>query len=536
MKLQVLTHRRAARARCPRSDFDEPPRVARPHRAAHAVRAQPPAVPAPGGAAAAKAPVGRRPTHRRSPPGDRDGRASRWPTIRSPRIPHLAERLRAAGQADRAAARGRRPAHPHPGPQPVRVAPLRPGAADPRGLGLRRRLAAHRRRAPPGRLLPRVRPAGRRGLRQGLSTASNRRRWPAWRRSSPTSTAARSRRRHRGSRRATCASGGRPSSRWPRELREAEEEAGLPPTRAPDPTFVAIAHAWAAGSRSPRWSRTRSSRAATSSAPSSSSSTCSASSPILAPSEDDAARGARRCAERLFRGVVAASTAIDADDVGRNRRRPPGVGTIGHGDGPSAVPVTIQRGQDWGRRVAEARSTSRRWPTTPRPARSIERARRAGAAAAAARAPRRRPAPHARGDGRRGRARRRGLRVHGRPRRGAARRPAALVRQPPRGPAVVVAGRGRRRDERPVPRRVGRRPARPPQRRPAGRCSTGRPRARPTGGRRGGGSRGTHVPHPGIVAEAAALELDLARRSPSGSTVGPWDRPSGSCSGSSPTP
>lgn len=32
-----------------------------------------------------------------------------------------------------------------------------------------------------------------------------------------------------------------------RELQHIEEEAGLPPHRAPDPTFVAIAHAWAAG-------------------------------------------------------------------------------------------------------------------------------------------------------------------------------------------------------------------------------------------------------------------------------------------------
>jgi ATP-dependent RNA helicase HelY len=31
------------------------------------------------------------------------------------------------------------------------------------------------------------------------------------------------------------------------ELRADEEAAGLPPTRAPDPGFVALAHAWAAG-------------------------------------------------------------------------------------------------------------------------------------------------------------------------------------------------------------------------------------------------------------------------------------------------
>ena len=34
-----------------------------------------------------------------------------------------------------------------------------------------------------------------------------------------------------------------------RELEVDEESAGLPLTRAPDPTFVALAHAWAAGER-----------------------------------------------------------------------------------------------------------------------------------------------------------------------------------------------------------------------------------------------------------------------------------------------
>jgi ATP-dependent RNA helicase HelY len=34
-----------------------------------------------------------------------------------------------------------------------------------------------------------------------------------------------------------------------RELEVDEESAGLPVTRAPDPTFLALAHAWAAGER-----------------------------------------------------------------------------------------------------------------------------------------------------------------------------------------------------------------------------------------------------------------------------------------------
>jgi ATP-dependent RNA helicase HelY len=35
--------------------------------------------------------------------------------------------------------------------------------------------------------------------------------------------------------------------RLARELNDAEEEAGLPVTRAPDPGFVALAYGWAAG-------------------------------------------------------------------------------------------------------------------------------------------------------------------------------------------------------------------------------------------------------------------------------------------------
>ena len=51
------------------------------------------------------------------------------------------------------------------------------------------------------------------------------------------------------------------------ELRYAEEEAGLPVTRAPDPTFVAMPTPGRPGSRSRRWWRTRTCRAATSCAP-----------------------------------------------------------------------------------------------------------------------------------------------------------------------------------------------------------------------------------------------------------------------------
>ena len=96
--------------------------------------------------------------------------------------------------------------------------------------------------------VPRVRSAGRRvPSARACSTISTRRRWPDSYRSSSTSTAAPTRRR-------------RPwfptnavRKRWLQiaslsaELQEIEEEDGLVVHRAPDPTFLAIAYAWAAG-------------------------------------------------------------------------------------------------------------------------------------------------------------------------------------------------------------------------------------------------------------------------------------------------
>jgi ATP-dependent RNA helicase HelY len=106
-----------------------------------------------------------------------------------------------------------------------------------------------------------------------------------------------------------------------RELRGVEEEAGLAPTRAPDPTFVAIAHGWAAGQsfatvvedeelsggdfvRTTKQLIDLLRQLA-----------------LLAP-EPATREAAREAAEQLFRGVVSASTALgigaeaeeDADD------------------------------------------------------------------------------------------------------------------------------------------------------------------------------------------------------------------------------
>jgi ATP-dependent RNA helicase HelY len=107
-----------------------------------------------------------------------------------------------------------------------------------------------------------------------------------------------------------------------RELRVAEEEAGLPTTRAPDATFVAIAHAWASGQsfasvvedeelsggdfvRTMKQLIDLLRQLA-----------------LLAPAEATRA-SAHAAADHLFRGVVAASTAIDTgaaggDDVTRS--------------------------------------------------------------------------------------------------------------------------------------------------------------------------------------------------------------------------
>ncbi|MDQ1425744.1 MAG: ATP-dependent helicase HelY, partial [Acidimicrobiaceae bacterium] len=98
-----------------------------------------------------------------------------------------------------------------------------------------------------------------------------------------------------------------------RQLNEVEEEAGLPVTRAPDPTFAAVAFAWAAGEtfadvveeeelsggdfvRNMKQLIDLLRQLA-----------------LLAPKPATRAVAAE-AADRLFRGVVAASTAIDGDD------------------------------------------------------------------------------------------------------------------------------------------------------------------------------------------------------------------------------
>jgi ATP-dependent RNA helicase HelY len=106
------------------------------------------------------------------------------------------------------------------------------------------------------------------------------------------------------------------------ELRYAEEEAGLPVMRAPDPTFVALAQGWAAGQsfasvvededlsggdfvRTMKQLIDLLRQLA-----------------LLAPVEATRV-AAREAADRLFRGVVAASTAIDVDEDNSDHDRGP---------------------------------------------------------------------------------------------------------------------------------------------------------------------------------------------------------------------
>ena len=155
----------------------------------------------------------------------------------------------AGARAGRAAGPRRRPARAAgQGPHRVAGPPVRPGPAGARGVGIRRRVVPDRGRGAPGPALPRVRPAGRRvRWARACSTVSTpaelaglvsvftyEARGPAepttW---FPTAPAA--------------ASAGRQIDRLAAELNAAEDEAGLPLTRRPDPGSSAWPTAGPAG-------------------------------------------------------------------------------------------------------------------------------------------------------------------------------------------------------------------------------------------------------------------------------------------------
>ena len=224
-------------------------------------------------------------------------------------------------------ARGRRPAPAHPGPQPVRLPPLRPGAAHPRGVGVRRRLGADRRRSSPGRVLPRVRPARRGGRapgpprrarsgRAGRPGVGLQLRAPQPRRAAgavvPVARRPQAVGGHRVARRraALRRGGGRPPG-----------DAGAgPDVRRAGPRLGGRAVVRVGGrGRGPVGRRLRphheaAHRPAAPAGP-------------AGPGRRDAGAAAREAADRLFRGVVAASTAIDVDDEGsddgNDREGPP---------------------------------------------------------------------------------------------------------------------------------------------------------------------------------------------------------------------
>jgi ATP-dependent RNA helicase HelY len=94
-----------------------------------------------------------------------------------------------------------------------------------------------------------------------------------------------------------------------RELRAIEEETGLTATRAPDPTFVAVAYAWAAGESFAAVVEDEELSAGDFVRTTKQLIDLLRQLALLAPSEGTRA-SAREAADRLFRGVVAASTVI----------------------------------------------------------------------------------------------------------------------------------------------------------------------------------------------------------------------------------
>ena len=270
--------------------------------------------------------------------------------------------------------------------------------------------------------------------------------------------------------------GGATSSRWRPTCRPTRTAAGLPPPADPDPGFVALAHAWAAGE---------------------------ALADVLGD-EDLSGGDFVRNVKTLHR--PAPPDRRRGPEPGDRPGRPPGRRGAAPGRRRRSTSRRRPRLDDGGgdeRRAAGARATR---PVTVRKGEAWRRGRRALP-------PRRRGASRVR---RRGAGRRRGrleraedpvpplglvggdlcrtlggrgdepapgsrAAAHpgaGRPGLGPGRRPPALVRGPPRRPAVVVAGAGRGGHERRVPRRVGRGAPRPTPTTAGSTSSTARRRCR----------------------------------------------------------
>ena len=245
MRVTAADRRGASRSTLSALDFDEPPTRDRPHRAAGRLRAEPPRLPAARSCTGSSAPSCSR-TPR--PPAGADGRSSRSLDHPVEDDPDLRERLKAAAQAERVARevdelrqriRGRSATIARDFDRVLRILDdwgyvdgwsltdageilartfhecdllivecLRQGLLDdlepaaPRRAGLGVRLRAPQPRAAAGAVVP---------VGRGAS------------------------------------GGGSGSPRSATSCRTSRSEAGLPVHRAPDPTFIAVAFAWAAG-------------------------------------------------------------------------------------------------------------------------------------------------------------------------------------------------------------------------------------------------------------------------------------------------
>ena len=519
-----------------RADFDESPAIVGRHRPPGAVRAQRPALPAgawPASCATCATAAGR--TSRPATPTAwradlRPWRGAGVRPTRSTDAPTATQHLRAARQAERIAreiadlqrVRCRAAPSRWPGGSTGCCACSRHGATSTAGRSPAGAAAACASTTSATCWWPSAARAGpARRPRPG-------RRWPGSCRASPTSTAAPTPPPPpwfpSGRRPPPRASG---SSSWPRSSTPTSTAAGLPLTRPPDPGFFAAGPRLGGGRAARPGARRRG-----------------AVGRRLRPQRQAAHRPAppgrptrhrprrrssrpRRPPTALFRGVVAASSAVGSPGAHLPDRRSTRDRSSGgrHGARPGRCPPARR-----GRALRRAR-----------PGPSSSAARRAGEPGAGARAcsaatcAARSAAPATRP----GCGPSEAITFAGRPRRGARRRPAALVRRPPGRPhgswwrgRIVAAMNAEWLGEWDLGPRAHpeRRPARHHRRR---RCRLGdrlkaRRRAR----------TGTHVPHPGIEArQVAALQWDLDPGSTCGSTA------SGSPSGrqhlsvaSSPTP
>ena len=141
----------------------------------------------------------------------------------------------------------------------------------------------------------------------------------------------------RGSRRRRCASGGSESPRSATSCEEIEEEAGLSVHRPPDPTFIAVAFAWAAGEGFAEVVEAEELSGGDFVRTMKQLIDVLRQLALVAPVRETR-RSAEQAADQLFRGVVAASSAVEVSKTSRRRR----------GEPPTSEVMTIRKGEPWG--------------------------------------------------------------------------------------------------------------------------------------------------------------------------------------------